>query len=304
MSAISAFVNPIKKTNLLTFYNTKNLNIALQTREGKDINTFSADGLQDQNGRVLNPSSMAGLQFKDLVAVYGMCRRPVTNPCKCQIQCQGVIISDSAFCDVCLLSPAFKPLGLTSEPKYARLAASQDTDAGDAWIYYRNYNDDLQKIREYTLTDESADELTIDESHIADQTYLAAYFDSSAQDTARHIVFQLKDNSVQDYNVADRSNVDVGLSDAYSPTGLATVHISSKQQTYLYYSNYSGGKYHLRRAVRPSSTTKWSSSTVVDRAPSMAQVSQISVTPDPDLKANHIVYTGTKGTFENFVDKW
>jgi len=307
MSAISAFINPAQSNELMVFYNTLNLNIALQTRKASDVasnvSAFTAEGMPGEDGRVMNPSTMTALNFKNLVAIYGVNRSVTTSKCPCQPSCPGLITNAETYGEVCLLSPAFQPLGLLSEAKYGRITASQDpSEDGDAWIYYRKSTESPEKIREFSLTDPNVEEAILDNAdHVGDQTYLAAYFDTDQLE--RHIVYQYPDGTVHDYNISLDGSKTVGLSDAYTPTGLAVIFIPSNGQAYLYYSNFSAGKYNLRKAVRAKNGI-WGSSVPLDKAPKLSQTTQISVTCTPDTSKNHVVFTGTKGTFEHFIDAW
>jgi hypothetical protein len=91
----------------------------------------------------------------------------------------------------------------------------------------------------------------------------------------------------------------MGIDDACFPTGMAVVFANKK--AYFYYAHYDtdNSKYVLCCVERAASSSSWKSRTI--SAPNLQQNAQISVTSST---LNHVVYLGTDGHFEHFLDKW
>jgi hypothetical protein len=71
MAGVSTFINPASTGTLLIFFNTKNYNLALQTRDAsssdKDETSYSAADVSNKDGLIMDQSSLATITMNGLV---------------------------------------------------------------------------------------------------------------------------------------------------------------------------------------------------------------------------------------------
>jgi hypothetical protein len=96
--------------------------------------------------------------------------------------------------------------------------------------------------------------------------------------------------------------VDIGVSNAHFPCGMAVVRVDSEKKSYLYYSAKKGGSYHLWKVVKSGDT--WAAAKKLDTDGDLAETTQITATVLTGSKKNYIVFTTDDGAVETVQDDW
>jgi len=320
MAAISTIVHPSGSGTLL-FYNTKESTLALSLRdatqtkvddEDKKTDTVSAtyaDTDAKITGLVNNPTSLASLYLKGsdtkLIGVYGVIKEQQTKKCDCQTKCTGTVPVTVDYGRLTLLSPAFVPLGDSSQKvnvTYGRLTGIQKpNDSSGGWLYYRSTSS-TTKISRWNIDAKTSEDLG-DADEASDKTYLASYYD--ATNNARHVLYQKSTHTTKIFDYKDEGSsalIDIGVTNAHYPAGLAAVYVTSKKQPYVYYVADSGtSSYHIYRAT--NSGGSWSKKKVdTDTDPN--STTQITATVLTDKSVNYIAFTNGDGNLETVQDAW
>ncbi|KAI0409853.1 hypothetical protein F4802DRAFT_4232 [Xylaria palmicola] len=239
MTAIAAIINKAvaEDKSINIFYNTSKAQLGLSLESGTandDQPTGQWEtGDGDYNGYILNPSQMAGVNFRGLQFVAA-----VTMPKLAQNETQTTN-------QVSLVSPVYMELG-TTMLDHVRIAMCATPDGDEAWVYYYDGSNPTERtLFEFSLrTGKTASYST---AHtVKPSSSLAAWYDPDLKE--RHIVFEGAGLSefVVERNIVSSFVATYGLN-----TPLAAVYSTETKKAYLYYLD--GGQ-SIQRVVNSSST--------------------------------------------------
>ncbi|KAK6338298.1 hypothetical protein TWF730_002362 [Orbilia blumenaviensis] len=285
MTSIATLWNPLDKDLLLQFNTDSDGCLVAQARQKRgDANNTSININNNKTivgQQVPNGSQIVAFPNNDLLSVFGVASKE-----------DGGVTTNY----VALLSPYFNAFS-GAVIQGSSLAFAQQ-DMYTAWIYYLS-GDPLQ-INELAL--ESGGSVVnpiTSPGAFSPQTSLAAFYDPS--EDSRCVITQDDSGNVSltaVNNSGPSTNQLANLSNAQQNSPFAATY--NNGQFYIYYIDEH--KHHLWRATgKSNNVTK-----TQNLGQTVDQYTQISVTPDPEGKANHVFFVGDGGsgrTIVHFVDQ-
>ncbi|KAI1817181.1 hypothetical protein GGS20DRAFT_582687 [Poronia punctata] len=322
MAGLATIPHPSGSQALL-YYNTQESTLAMAIRDavpigGDDEEVSDRVAASYENtdanaqGVVNNPTSLVAMYLDasdtSLVGIYGVIKEVTSRKCNCQESCLGQLDTTADYGRLCILSPAFKPLGDDTqkvEATYGRLTGIQVPGTKNAgWLYYRSTEDssfiykiNIDNPKEITKLKEAGNPGT--------STFLASHYD--ATNSVPYVIYQKagddEEKKIYEFKDTKKSSVvDIGISNAHFPCGMAAVRVESQKQSYLYYAAKKGSSYHLWRVVKDGDS--WGLPSKIDTDGDLSETTQITATALTAKSKNYVVFTTDEGTVETVQDDW
>ncbi|KAI3333393.1 hypothetical protein F4824DRAFT_503165 [Ustulina deusta] len=271
MTAIAAIVNKAVEDDKVinVFYNTSKAQLGLCLESGTANDDQPSGqwetGNDDYNGYILNPSQMAGINYRGLQFVAA-----VTMPKLGQNETQTSN-------QISLVSPVYQEL-TTTTLDHVRIAMCASPDDDQGWLYYYDGTDPTERtLMEFSLrTGKSATYSTA--NIVKPSSSLAAWYDSDKKQ--RHVIFE--GSGLSEFIVeANEYSVFVA---AYRPnTPIAAVYSKHTKKAYVYYLNDSQS---IQRIVKKESG--WGNPEALKGPSKVAEACQLAVVNANDY--NHLFY--------------
>ncbi|KAI1171805.1 hypothetical protein F4777DRAFT_564072 [Nemania sp. FL0916] len=272
MAALAAVVNKAiaDDKSIQLFFNTgkAQLGLALQSGTSTDDqpNNIWESGDDDYNGYILNPSSMAAVNYRGLNYVAAVTMPKLDNG------------ATQTLNQISLVSPIYQKLSSTSLEN-TNVAICVTPDGNDGWLYHLSgQSADDRVLKELDLATLKTQNNTI--QNVAPNASLATFYD--ADQKKRHVIYE--GGGLIEFIIEDKQLFNIPSPTIAKNPAVAATYSASTKRAYLYYSDQD---YSILRITKDQ--YGWAAAgTPVANAPKIAEFSKITVVPANGI--NHLFY--------------